>query len=105
MIIVVNLALPRKKIEEKFNDILFKAKLNDFDLCKYTEILVLLVLGLTLDCTKAYAKETYLAENMHDRITELVKVIGYPTVDSVFQLMKLKGWKEYIKYKFSLISN
>jgi uncharacterized membrane protein len=86
MIQTINLSYPRKKVQNIYNDFLFQMKFKQF-LIKGNKksnmvfgiILAYLIIIATFGGTKG-------SKNSFD---QLIKETGYPTIDAIFQMMKM----------------
>lgn len=86
MIQTINLSYPRKKVQNIYNDFFFQIKFkqslikgNKKSNMVFGIILAHLIVLVTLAGIK----------NSKNTVDQLIKEMGYPTIDAIFQMMKM----------------
>ncbi|QGU94301.1 hypothetical protein GOM49_03515 [Clostridium bovifaecis] len=90
MITTINLSLPRKKLLEEFDKVLFKARMMDIDINRYAKTTLGAIFICAFRNTNANAKELYNSKDIIKQSTEVLRLIGYPTIDLIYQLLSMK---------------
>jgi hypothetical protein len=96
MIVTINLSTPRKKIKDKINSAIFEAKMKNVNMTKHRSIVIGALLILMLKGTNANAEEILTSTKISSQIVNGLNLIGYPTVDVIFNLLQMKKHFKYI---------
>lgn len=97
MIVTINLSTPRRKIEDIINNMIFEAKMKDFHIKKYNNILISSFILLMFKNHNANAEEILRSSLMSSSIVDELNLIGYPTVDAIYNLLIIRKHMEYTK--------
>lgn len=90
MITTINLSHPRKKLIEECDKALFKAKMMNIDINRYAKITLGVIFICAFKSTNANAEDLCNSKDIVGQSTEVLRIIGYPTVDLVYQLFSMK---------------
>jgi flagellar biosynthesis/type III secretory pathway M-ring protein FliF/YscJ len=86
MIQTINLSYPRKKVQNIYNDLFFQVKFKKILIKrnkKSNMVFAIILAHLIILATFAGTKSS------KNTVDQLIKETGYPTIDAIFQMMKM----------------
>lgn len=97
MIVTINLSTPRRKIEDMINNMIFEAKMKNFHIKKYNNIIISSFILLMFRNHNANAEEILRNSLMSSSVVEELNLIGYPTVDAIYNLLTIRKHLKYMR--------
>lgn len=96
MIVAINLSTPRRKIQDKINSMIFEAKMKNIEVSVDKKIFLSTLILIMLKGSNASAEEIFTSSKISSQVVDGLSIIGYPTVDFIYNLLTMKKHFKYI---------